>query len=74
MKEADMLKDLLQYTVYLEKFYNENAIELRNPEARQLLIQFRDEYMRDIAKLQQKIERVENKPKIVSRLLPSKTR
>lgn len=74
MKEADMLKDLLQYTDYLEKFYNETAIEIRNPEARQLLIQCRDEYMRDIAKLQQKIERVENKPKIISRILPSKTR
>lgn len=74
MKEADMLKDLLQNTDYLEKFYNENAINIRNPEARQLFIQSRDEYMRDIVKLQQKIERVESKPKIISRILPSKTR
>lgn len=69
-----MLKDLLQYTDYLEKFYNESAIEIRNPEARQLFIQHRDEYLRDVAKLQQKIERVESKPRIISRLLPSKTR
>ena len=74
MKEADVLKDMLQFMVFLEEFYNKSAVEVRNPEARQLFIQFRDEDMRNIGRLQQKIERVETKPKIITRILPSKTR
>lgn len=74
MKEADMLKDLLEYKVAVQKSYNENALNILNPEVRQLFIQMRDDETRAIVKLQQKIERAEAKPRIIAKILPSKTR
>jgi rubrerythrin len=74
MKEADILKDLLHYKISSEKEFNEIAINVRNPEVRQLFIQMRDDEMRHIARIQQKIERVETKPRIIARIIPSKTR
>lgn len=68
MKEVDILKDILEYRISNQLFYNENLINIRNPEVRQLYTQLRDEEMRAIVKLQQKIERLEAKPYIVSKI------
>ncbi|QZY54573.1 PA2169 family four-helix-bundle protein [Crassaminicella profunda] len=74
MKDVDRLKDLLQYRISNELFYNENLIEIKNPEVRQLFSQFRDDEMRAIINLQQKIERLDAKPYIVSKIFPIKPR
>jgi len=74
MKEIDILKDLHGFLVSSEIEYNQNAVYIANPEARQLFIQHRDDYMRIIVMLRQKITRVEAKPRIISRILPTKTR
>ena len=74
MKELDIVKDLLQTVTSMQIFFNERAINIRNPEAKHLFIEIRDDKMRSVAKLQQKVERLQTKPSIVARMLPAKTR
>ncbi|PRX33586.1 hypothetical protein BX659_103113 [Orenia metallireducens] len=71
MKEADMLKDILQYRINNQIFYNRNIIDIRNPEVRAVLTQLRDDEMRSIVKLQQKIEKLEAPSGIISKVFPS---
>lgn len=72
MKELDIYRDILQYRISSQTFYNENLIAVRNPEIRQLFVQLRDDEMRAVVKLQQKIDRLEASPGIVSRIFPAK--
>jgi len=74
MKEVDVLKDILQYRVSNQLFYNEKLINIKNPEVRQLFSEMRDDEMRAIVKLQQKIQRLEAKPYIISKIFPTKSR
>lgn len=74
MKEVDIFKDILQNRASNQLFYNENLINIRNPEVRQLYSQLRDDEMRAVIKLQQKIERLEAKPYIISKIFPTKPR
>ncbi|WP_218059048.1 hypothetical protein [Orenia metallireducens] len=70
MKEVDMLKDLLQYRINNQIFYNRNIIDIRNPEVRAVLTQLRDDEMRSIVKLQEKIEKIEAPSGIISKVFP----
>ncbi|GAB6086009.1 hypothetical protein [Alkaliphilus crotonatoxidans] len=70
MKEVNILKDILQSRITNQKFYNENLIDIRNPEVRALFTQLRDDEMRAIVKLQQKIERLEAPSGIISKVFP----
>jgi rubrerythrin len=72
MKELDILKDILQYRISNQTSYNEDLINVRNPEVRQIFTQMRDDEMRGIVKLQQKIERLEAAPGIISKIFPTK--
>jgi len=72
MKENEVLKDLLDYKITSQLLYNENLIKIRNPEVRQIFTQFRDDEMRSIIRLQQKIERMETPPGIVAKFFTSK--
>lgn len=74
MKEIDILKDILQYRISNQLFYNEKLINIKNPEVRQLFREMRDDEMRDIVKLQQKIQRLESKPHIIAKIFPTKSR
>ena len=69
-----MLKDILQSRISNQIFYNHNLIHIRNPEVRQLFSELRDDEMRAIEKLQQKVQRLENKPYIISKMFPIKSR
>jgi len=71
MKDVEILRDILESKVSNELFYNDALINIRNPEARQLFMEMRDDEMRHIIKLEQKIERLQAK-NIISRLLPMK--
>ncbi|SHK04662.1 hypothetical protein [Paramaledivibacter caminithermalis] len=74
MKEVDILKDILQHRISNQLFYNKNLIYIVNPEARQLFSQMRDDEMREIEKLQQKIKRLQAKPYVISKVFPTKSR
>lgn len=74
MKEVDIFKDILEYRISNQIFYNQNLIYIRNPRVRQLFSQMRDDEMRDIIVLQEKIERLQSKPYIVSKIFPTKQR
>lgn len=74
MKEVDMLKDILEYKISNQLFYNDNLIHIVNPEVRQLFSQMRDDEMREIEKLQQKIKRLQAKPYVISKIFPTKSR
>lgn len=69
-----MLKDILEYKISNQLFYNDNLIHIVNPEVRQLFSQMRDDEMREIEKLQQKIKRLQAKPYLISKIFPTKSR
>jgi hypothetical protein len=70
VKELDILKDLLQNHIENQIHYNANVINVRNPEMRQIYVQLRDDETRAVIKLQQKIQRLENMPGIISKIFP----
>ena len=74
MKKIDIFEDLLLYKKVNQVEYNLSAIEIRNPEARQIFVQMRDEELRDITMLQQKIHRIKSPAGIIAKLLPTKKR
>ncbi len=75
MKDIDILKDMLEYRISSQLFYNKNLIHIRNPEARQLFSEMRDDEMMSVKKLQEKIERLQAKPSLISRIIfPTKGR
>lgn len=67
-----MLKDILQSRISNQTFYNESLIKIRNPEVKQVLTQLRDDEMRAVVKLQQKIDRLQNTSGIISKIFPTK--
>ncbi len=74
MKELDILQDILAYRISGQLKYNSKMIHIRNPEARQIFTQLRDDEMRSIVKLQQKVEGIKEAPFIPSKIFPSRVR
>ncbi len=72
MKQIDFLRELLHSRTCNQLFYNQNLIELRNPECRQLFAQLRDDEMRAVTELEQRIERISSAAGIISRIFPTK--
>ncbi len=72
MEDIDILKDILQYRVINQVSYNENLISIRNPEVRSTFTQLRDDEMRDIVRIQQKIERNKGSAGLISKIVPKK--
>ncbi|MGE5405691.1 MAG: hypothetical protein ACM3PP_12215 [Candidatus Saccharibacteria bacterium] len=72
MKEIDVIKDILQTRISNQVFYNDNLINIKNPELRQVFTQLRDDEMRSIVKLQQKVTRLESPVGIISKIFPGK--
>lgn len=72
MEDIDILKDILQNRVVNQVSYNENLINARNPEIRNTFTQLRDDEMRDIVRIQQKIERNKGSVGIIARIIPNK--
>lgn len=69
---VDILKDILQSRISNQIFYNESLIKIRNPEVKQVLTQLRDDEMRAIVKLQQKIDRLQNTSGIIAKIFPTR--
>ena len=72
MEDINILKDILQYRIINQVSYNENLISIRNPEVRQVFTQLRDDEMRDIVRIQQKIERNKGNAGIIAKIIPNK--
>ncbi|PAB59923.1 hypothetical protein [Anaeromicrobium sediminis] len=72
MKNEDILKDLLGTKTENQRMYNEFMIKSRNPELRKLFLDLRDDEMRYISELQQKIEKLEAKPNILSHVFSTR--
>ncbi|KUO72860.1 MAG: hypothetical protein APF77_00340 [Clostridia bacterium BRH_c25] len=72
MEDIDILKDILQYRIINQVSYNENLVNVRNPEVRYTFTQLRDDEMRDIVKLQQKIERNKGSVGIIAKIIPKR--
>ena len=74
-KEELLLKKYEEYyRVINQVSYNENLVNVRNPEVRHVFTQLRDDEMRDIARIQQKIERNKGSSGIIAKIIPKKTK
>ena len=69
MDSQNLLNDALEDKMRNQAFYNEAAVKVRNPSARQLFIKLRDEEMKHIDILQKEIVAMENKPFSVTKIL-----
>lgn len=74
MKEVEILKDLLQQKISCQMAYNERMVRIRNPEIRMLFSQLRDDEMRCIVELQQRIARMETVPKAIAKIFTATDR
>lgn len=72
MKNNDVLRDILQTRISNQLSYNNNVINIRNPEIRQAFTQMRDDEMRSIVKLQKNVQRLEAPPSFITKIIPSK--
>lgn len=72
MEDIDMLKDILQYRIINQVSYNENLVNVRNPEVRYVFTQLRDDELRDIIRIQQKIERNKGNSGIIAKIIPNR--
>ncbi len=72
MEDVDILKDILQYRIINQVSYNENLVNVRNPEVRHVFTQLRDDEMRDIIRIQQKIERNKRNSGIIAKIIPNR--
>lgn len=69
MDSLEFLNDALEDKIRNQAFYNEAAVHVRNPSARQVFIKLRDEEMRHIDILQKEVVAIENKPFAVTKIL-----
>ena len=69
MDRLAFLNDALEDKIRNQAFYNEAAVQVRNPSARQLFIKLRDEEMRHIDFLQKEVVAMENKPFVITKIL-----
>jgi len=72
VEDVDILKDILQYRIINQVSYNENLVNVRNPEVRYVFTQLRDDEMRDIIRLQQKIERNKGTSGLIAKIIPNR--
>ncbi|MEW6697424.1 MAG: hypothetical protein ACOY35_06665 [Bacillota bacterium] len=69
MDSLEFLNDALEDKIRNQTFYNDAAVRVRNPSARQLFLKLRDEEMRHIEILQKEVVAIENKPFPVTKIL-----
>jgi hypothetical protein len=72
MKDRDILEDILEHKINNQIHYNENILINKNPEARHVFTQARDDETRDIVRLQQKLERIRSNTSIIGKIFFSK--
>lgn len=58
MQTIDLLQDALQSEIKNQELYNKYAVDIQNPEVRQMFVQFRDAKMQQITTLQNEIKKL----------------
>lgn len=74
MTELDILTDILEYKMMLQKWYNHALLNVVNPEAKALFTRLRDDETRDVLNIQQKLLRKGSPGKIVHKIFPARTK
>lgn len=74
MNEIDMLRDLLEYRMMLQEWYNHVLLNVLNPEAKSLFTRLRDDETRAVLNIQQKLLRKESPNKIIHKIFPARAR
>lgn len=68
----DLMQDLVKEMTKLQTFYNDQMILITNPDIRGLLTKLRDEVMKAISMLQQRIEAMESKPTEINKIFSTR--
>lgn len=74
MNEIDILRDLIEYRMMLQKWYNHVLLNVLNPEAKSLFTRLRDDETRAVLDIQQKLLRKEAPNKIIHKIFPVRAR
>ncbi|NLM10215.1 MAG: hypothetical protein GX213_05455 [Clostridiaceae bacterium] len=74
MTELDILNDLLEYRMMLQKWYNHALLNVVNPEAKALFTRLRDDETRAVLNIQQKLLRKGAPGKIIHKIFPARSR
>lgn len=74
MNEVDLLRELQEYRMMLQKWYNDVLLNVLNPEAKALFTRLRDDETRAVMDIQQKLLRMETPNKIIHKIFPSRAR
>ena len=70
MDGLNFLHQVLEEKINSQLFYNELAVKVTNPAARQLFTRFRDEEMAHVEVLQKEILAIESKPFPLNKIIP----
>lgn len=68
----DLMQDVVKEMIKLQTFYNDHIIMITNPDIREMLTQFRDEEMKSISMLQQRIEAMESKSTEINKVFTTR--
>jgi hypothetical protein len=74
MNEMEMLRDLQEYRIMLQKWYNDVLLNVLNPEAKALFTRLRDDETRAVMTIQQILLRKEAPNKIIHKIFPTRAR
>jgi len=74
MNQIDFLRDLQEYRILLQKWYNDVLLNVLNPEAKSLFTRLRDDETRAIMNIQQALLRMEAPNKIIHKIFPTRAR
>jgi hypothetical protein len=74
MNEVETLRDLQEYRIMLQKWYNSVLLSVVNPEARSLFTRLRDDETRAVMNIQQRLLRMEAPNKIIHKIFPTRAR
>jgi len=74
MDEMDILTDLLEYKMMLQKWYNHALLNVVNPEAKALFTRLRDDETRDVMNIQQKLLRKGSPANIIHKIFPARSK
>lgn len=74
MNDIYILRDLQEYHMMLQKWYNHVLLNVINPEAKALFTRLRDDETRAVLNIQQKLLRMEAPNKIIHKIFPTRSR
>lgn len=74
MNEVEILRDLLEYRMMLQKWYNDVLLNILNPEGKAIFTRLRDDETRAVMYIQQQLLRMEAPNKLIHKIFPTRAR